>query len=394
MKERGILLPIFSLPSKYGIGDFGYEAYEFIDILSENHIEYWNILPIFYCEDLPYSPLSYYAIDDDYISLDKLIEYGLIDEAETRPASDKVIYDNFKQKYFDIAFIKGKNEANPLLNFIQVKKGMSDNKLDKKQMYKIFEEYKNNFFELFHFIPEEENINLIYISLINNEIKQVILSHKRIPNLEAKYNEFKKLYDFCIQNNIQIFFYELKDHLIYAKNINNFVVSELDFSKKDKNILTYKFDTSSLSNQIEFNTKTCEKINKNYQNFLRNKRKKPFSYKIKEIDFDFKIIFEFAKKYFIEVKIEHYLDLRKAHIDTDYRNLLENQAIICLKKKKKNKYIIDSFVYNDHLIKFKDEHLEITDNIYLDNLDSDNDLLVWINFSNISEDFKHWLKNN
>ena len=27
MKERGILLPIFSLPSKYGIGDFGKEAY-------------------------------------------------------------------------------------------------------------------------------------------------------------------------------------------------------------------------------------------------------------------------------------------------------------------------------------------------------------------------------
>ena len=35
MKERGILLPIFSLPSKYGVGDFGNEAYEFIDILSE-----------------------------------------------------------------------------------------------------------------------------------------------------------------------------------------------------------------------------------------------------------------------------------------------------------------------------------------------------------------------
>ena len=36
MKEKGILLPIFSLPSKYGIGDFGKEAYEFIDILYEN----------------------------------------------------------------------------------------------------------------------------------------------------------------------------------------------------------------------------------------------------------------------------------------------------------------------------------------------------------------------
>ena len=36
MKEKGILLPIFSLPSRYGIGDFGNEAYEFINILAEN----------------------------------------------------------------------------------------------------------------------------------------------------------------------------------------------------------------------------------------------------------------------------------------------------------------------------------------------------------------------
>ena len=49
MKEKGILLPIFSLPSKYGIGDFGNEAYEFIDILSENGINYWEILPINAC---------------------------------------------------------------------------------------------------------------------------------------------------------------------------------------------------------------------------------------------------------------------------------------------------------------------------------------------------------
>ena len=39
MKEKGILLSIFSLPSKYGIGDFGYEAYQFIYILSENNIK-------------------------------------------------------------------------------------------------------------------------------------------------------------------------------------------------------------------------------------------------------------------------------------------------------------------------------------------------------------------
>lgn len=104
MKEKGILLPIFSLPSKYGIGDFGKEAYEFVDILSENGIKYWEILPINACNRLPYSPLSYYALEEDYISLDKLKEYNLIEEPETREVSNRVKYDGFKEKYFREAF--------------------------------------------------------------------------------------------------------------------------------------------------------------------------------------------------------------------------------------------------------------------------------------------------
>ena len=104
MKEKGILLPIFSLPSKYGIGDFGKEAYEFVDILCENGIKYWEILPINACNRLPYSPLSYYALEEDYISLDKLKEYNLIKDPETREVSDRVKYDDFKEKYFKDAF--------------------------------------------------------------------------------------------------------------------------------------------------------------------------------------------------------------------------------------------------------------------------------------------------
>ena len=105
MKEKGILLPIFSLPSKYGIGDFGNEAYEFIDILSENGMKYWEVLPINACRRLPYSPVSYYALNEDYISLDRLIEYGLIKNAETREQTDRAIYDDFKEKYYIEAFI-------------------------------------------------------------------------------------------------------------------------------------------------------------------------------------------------------------------------------------------------------------------------------------------------
>lgn len=111
MKEKGILLPIFSLPSKYGIGDFGNEAYEFIDILSENNIKYWEILPINACNRLPYSPLSYYALEEDYISIDKLVEHGLIKNPETREIKDRVVYDDFKDKYFREAFTRFRKNA-------------------------------------------------------------------------------------------------------------------------------------------------------------------------------------------------------------------------------------------------------------------------------------------
>ena len=106
MKEKGILLPIFSLPSKYGIGDFGYEAYEFIDLLSDNNIKFWEILPINACDRLPYSPISYYALNENYISLDKMKEFGLLEEVETRENKDRAIYDDFKEKYYKQAFLK------------------------------------------------------------------------------------------------------------------------------------------------------------------------------------------------------------------------------------------------------------------------------------------------
>ena len=105
MKRKGVLLPIFSLPSKYGIGDFGYEAYEFIDILADNGITYWEVLPINACNNFPYSPISYYALEKSYISIDKLIDHNLIDRAEVRGNKDRVIYDDFKENYYKKAFL-------------------------------------------------------------------------------------------------------------------------------------------------------------------------------------------------------------------------------------------------------------------------------------------------
>ena len=45
-REAGILMPIFSLPGDYGIGSFGKEAREFVDLLSETGNRVWQVLPI------------------------------------------------------------------------------------------------------------------------------------------------------------------------------------------------------------------------------------------------------------------------------------------------------------------------------------------------------------
>ena len=45
-RESGILLSVASLPSRYGIGCFSKEAYEFVDQLKAAGQSYWQILPL------------------------------------------------------------------------------------------------------------------------------------------------------------------------------------------------------------------------------------------------------------------------------------------------------------------------------------------------------------
>lgn len=76
MRETGILLPVASLPSKWGVGDLGNEAYAFVDMLSEAGYGIWQILPMnpLGYGNSPYQPYSSYAGDEIYISLEELCE--------------------------------------------------------------------------------------------------------------------------------------------------------------------------------------------------------------------------------------------------------------------------------------------------------------------------------
>lgn len=82
MRETGILLHISSLPSKYGIGTLGEEAYKFVDFLKDSKQQYWQVLPIGPTSygDSPYQTFSAFAGNPYFIDLDILKEQGLLTE--------------------------------------------------------------------------------------------------------------------------------------------------------------------------------------------------------------------------------------------------------------------------------------------------------------------------
>ena len=83
-RASGILLPVFSLPSPYGIGCFSKEAREFIDQLAKAGQSYWQILPLGPTGfgDSPYQAFSTFAGNPYFIDPVTLVEEGLLTKKE------------------------------------------------------------------------------------------------------------------------------------------------------------------------------------------------------------------------------------------------------------------------------------------------------------------------
>jgi len=86
MKKRssGILMHISSLPGPYGIGDFGKNAYDFVDFLDRANQREWQILPLGITGygDSPYQNFSAFAGNPYFIDLSELLEKGFIEKEE------------------------------------------------------------------------------------------------------------------------------------------------------------------------------------------------------------------------------------------------------------------------------------------------------------------------
>lgn len=85
-KKLGVLCHVSSIPSDYGIGDFGESSRKFIDFLSRNNFKIWQILPLNVTSkyNCPYSSECSYSIDEMYVDPIELLNEGKIDEKDLK----------------------------------------------------------------------------------------------------------------------------------------------------------------------------------------------------------------------------------------------------------------------------------------------------------------------
>ena len=124
MRASGILLPVSSLPSAYGIGGFDEQAYKFVDVLVRAGQKYWQILPMGPTGygDSPYQSFSTFAGNPYFISLDELVSRGYLaaddlsqlqQQADERSVDYERLYNTRFQvlrKAFENSGIRGNGE--------------------------------------------------------------------------------------------------------------------------------------------------------------------------------------------------------------------------------------------------------------------------------------------
>jgi 4-alpha-glucanotransferase len=121
-RTAGILLPIASLPSQYGIGCFSQSAYDFVDWLKEAGQTYWQILPMGPTSygDSPYQSFSTFAGNPYFISLEALVKEGVLTKEECDTA-------DFGTKPNDIDYKKLYDHRYPLLRKAYQRSDISKN---------------------------------------------------------------------------------------------------------------------------------------------------------------------------------------------------------------------------------------------------------------------------
>lgn len=135
-RSSGVLMHISSLPSPYGIGTLGKEAYDFVDFLNSSRVHIWQILPLNVTSygDSPYQSPSNYGLNYYFLDLDILKDKGLLKEEEyskinwgndVNRVDYSLLFQN-KLKVLRLAFARFDKNNKEFLKFVEEKTYFKD----------------------------------------------------------------------------------------------------------------------------------------------------------------------------------------------------------------------------------------------------------------------------
>ncbi|SET62527.1 4-alpha-glucanotransferase [[Clostridium] polysaccharolyticum] len=207
-RGAGILLPISSLPSKYGIGTLGEASYSFIRKLKRAGQKYWQVLPVGPTSygDSPYQSFSTFAGNPYFIDLDILIEEKLlvqeeVDSVAWYTTSEYVEYEtlwNNRYNLLELAYKRANlKDSREYEAFVRKEKNWLDN-------YALFMACKNYFGNV-EWLKWDEDIKMRTEEGI---AKYTLLLQDKIgfwKFIQFKfYEQWNKLKKYAKERNIQI----------------------------------------------------------------------------------------------------------------------------------------------------------------------------------------------
>lgn len=212
IRGAGVLLPISSLPSNYGIGTLGKEAYHFIDFLEAAGQRYWQVLPVGPTSygDSPYQSFSAFAGNPYYIDLEQLIAEGLLTEKDVKAVK-------WQESCLQVDYARIFHNR-----FSVLKKAFAASNHRKTQAYQNFCEANDSWLEEYSFFMAlKKEFNDQSWTLWPKEVQ------RREPGTLAKYREKLKT-EIAFQKFCQYVFYAQWDALLdYAHQKGIAVIGDL-----------------------------------------------------------------------------------------------------------------------------------------------------------------------